>query len=120
MESELPALVVATVEGLGYRNCIRTLFPETDFENDPKTIFALGTDSSSALALIKRDGASRKSRHLDLRTFFLQDLVRRRVVSPFKLPGVANISDIYTKILPNPPQWLLRSLGFYPQEAIKV
>ena len=95
MESELTALVVATVEGLGYRNCIRTLFPDTDFENDPKTIFALGTDSSSALALIKRDGASRKSRHLDLRTFFLQDLVRRRAVAPFKLPGAENIGDFF-------------------------
>ena len=87
--------------------------------DDPKTLLAIGTDSSSALALIKRDGASRRSRHLDLRTFFLQDLARKKVITPFKTPGVENVSDIYTKVLSTPPPWLLKSLGFYPCDGIR-
>ena len=74
----------------------------------------IGTDSQSALMLLKRKGAGRHSRHLDLRISFLQDINARRDFRLYKIGGQDNISDLFTKIHTKPEPWIIRKLGFVP------
>jgi hypothetical protein len=57
------------------------------------------SDSTSALAIVKRRGVGRV-RHLDIRSLFLQDMFRAGVLKALYTPGTENISDLVTKALP--------------------
>jgi len=53
-----------------------------------------------------------RSRHIDIKKYFLRDLVRDKVVKLLKCPGPQNVADALTKSVPGPTlakhrQWLL-------------
>ena len=55
------------------------------------------TDSSAAKSIAMSYGTSRKTRHLDLRYLYMQDLVLQGIVKIKKVPGEDNPSDVFTK-----------------------
>ena len=65
-ESELMALVGGACEGIATRNKWSKLF-----KCSPGMI-VLCTDSSPALGFVKRKGASRRTRHVDTKVYFMQ------------------------------------------------
>ena len=107
MESETSALAAGCVEGMATLNITSTLFPQNVRRN-----IIVGCDSSSALMLCRRSGAGRKSRHLEMRLFFLQDIFRRPEWNLIKISTNENTSDVLTKIISSPPEWCFAKLGF--------
>ena len=65
-ESELMALVGGACESIATRDQWNTLC-----KYSPGTI-VLCTDSSAALGFVKRKGASRRTRHVDTKVYFMQ------------------------------------------------
>ena len=57
------------------------------------------TDSSSGKALASRLGLTRKSKHVQLRFLFMQDLVASGQLKPSKVPSERNPADVLTKYL---------------------
>ena len=109
MEAETAALVLNSVEGLGIYNLAHMLFPQNDRQ------IIISTDISSALMLAQRKGAGRRSRHLDVRLFYIQQLNNDPKVKYTRVPGDQNISDLFTKIHSHPPNWMMLKLGFIPK-----
>jgi histone deacetylase 1/2 len=90
-EAELIALA-ATVSEAQY---VRALLGEIGEEVKIRIV----SDSTSALAIVKRRGVGRV-RHLDIRSLFLQDMFRAGVLKVLYTPGTENIADLFTKALP--------------------
>ena len=55
------------------------------------------TDSSSAKSIASRQGVTKRTRHLDVRFLFLQDLVQKGDLRLVKVPGENNSADLFTK-----------------------
>ena len=106
-ESEISAIVANCVNCLGALNILETIFPG---EN---RIINLATDSSSALLFSARKGAGKRSKHLDTRIYYLQEIHSRKYIRFSKVGGNMNISDLYTKVHSHPVVWMLNKLGFY-------
>ena len=91
-ESELMALVGGACEGIATRdqwskmcNC------------SPKTI-VLCTDSSAALGFVKRKGASRRTRHVDTKVYFMQAWAMEPGQRILKIHGDSQqVADCITK-----------------------
>lgn len=57
------------------------------------------TDSQAAIRVLQANGLQRKSRHVELRICFCQELIKRGTVSLVWVEGHAQIADILTKTL---------------------
>ena len=90
-EAELIALASTVSEA----QFIRALLEEIG----EKVKIRIVSDSTSALAIVKRRGVDRV-RHLDIRLLFLQDMFRAGVLEILDTPGTENIADLFTKPLP--------------------
>ena len=55
------------------------------------------TDSSAAKSIAMSFGTSRKTRHIQLKYLFMQDLIRSNIVKLKKVPGDLNPADVLTK-----------------------
>ena len=55
------------------------------------------TDFSSARSIAKQYGTSRKTRHIQLRYLFMQDLVQSGTLQIYKLAGETHPSDFFTR-----------------------
>ena len=55
------------------------------------------TDSSSGKSIASQHGVSRRTRHVQLRFLFLQELVEIGRIKLKKIDGVKNCADIFTK-----------------------
>ena len=93
-ESELYALCSAVMEALFLRN----LMIESGLGTS-KMIINLYTDSSAAKSLVSRTGPGKKSKHIDLKFLFIQELVLDGRVVVQKVPTVINEADLVTKYL---------------------
>ena len=103
-ESELCAAVAGTVEGLGLRQLAGSIVSQGHRH------LIVGIDSTAALGVIKRKGASRRTRHIEVRGFFLQDVLRRDGHKAVKISSQEMLADCLTKIC-NPPEEHLKKLG---------
>ena len=88
--------------------------------NFPKMIknvnIRIHTDSTAGKSMATRFGTSKKTKHVQLRFLFIQELVASGVVSIKKVAGTSNPSDVMTKyITKDVLQRHLMSLGItYP------
>ena len=55
------------------------------------------TDSSSGKSLAMRDGPGKRTRHVELKHFWIQDLVKDGLLKIKKIAGLENPADILTK-----------------------
>ena len=55
------------------------------------------SDSTAAIGIIKRLGASKKTKHFATKKFWVQSLVRSKVLTIKKVLGKENVADLCTK-----------------------
>jgi hypothetical protein len=80
--------------------CSELLFARNVLEDcgfAQKLILKIHTDSSAGKSMAVRFGASKKSRHIQLRFLFVQHLVRAGVLKVQKIKGNENPADVFTK-----------------------
>ena len=109
-ESELAALVLSTTEALGLRQLAHPILCAGS-NSSPELIVA--SDSSAAISIVKRRGASRRVRHVEMRAFFLQDIFRRDESRLVKIGTASNVADMLTKPVPD-------SKHLWGQAGIKI
>ena len=92
-ESELYGIGSGTAEGLH----IRSFLMESTLAKSVSLV--LYTDSSSAKSIAMQFGTSRKTRHIQLKYLYMQDLVASNIVQIKKIKGEDNPSDLMTKFV---------------------
>ena len=92
-EAELYAINMATIEALNVKSTIEELFKNC------KTNITVYTDSSSAKSITSRRGVTRKTKHIELRQLFVQDLVANGTLQVTKVGTLSNPADIFTKFV---------------------
>jgi len=90
-EAELYAMGTGVLEALHLKNFL----VESGIAS--KTNVILHTDSSAAKSMAARFGATRRTRHIELRYLYLQSLVQTGAIRLSKIAGADNVSDIMTK-----------------------
>ena len=87
--AELYALNSGAKDGLG----VKVILTEMGFKIDLKLL----TDSSAARAMCMRVGHSAKTKHLEIKTLFLQQLVKQKRLTVGKIDTHRNKADVGTK-----------------------
>ena len=87
--AELYALNSGAKDGLG----AKVILTEMGFKIDLRLL----TDSSAARAMCMRVGHNAKTKHLEIKTFFLQQLIQRKRLSVGKIYTHRNKADVGTK-----------------------
>ena len=59
----------------------------------------LHTDSTAAKSIVARSGPGKKSKHIELKCLFLQELIQDGQVRTFKVSAHDNHADLMTKYL---------------------
>jgi hypothetical protein len=104
-EAELYAATAAAQELLW----LKRLLHELGYPTRQPTLYC---DNSSTVALTKDPVFSARSKHIEARYFFLQDLVAAKELHTQHLPGEVNVADVFTKPLAaERHHQLLRLLG---------
>eukprot|EP00971_Amphidinium_carterae_P059450 1175469-Amphidinium_carterae.1 len=81
----------ATIESLHIKQVIEEMaIPEMDTDNVTMTI---NTDSSSGKAVASRLGLNRKSKHVQLRFLYIQDVIQRGELTIKKIPTTHDPAD---------------------------
>eukprot|EP00971_Amphidinium_carterae_P290280 5763549-Amphidinium_carterae.1 len=90
-EAELFAMGQATIESQHVKQVIEEMcIPEMDTQNVTMTI---NTDSSSGKAVASRLGLNRKTKHVQLKFLYIQDVVQRGELIIKKIPTTHNPTD---------------------------
>ena len=92
-EAELYAINMATIEALNVKSTIEELIKNC------KTNSTVYTDSSSAKSITSRRGVTRKTKHIELRQLFVQELVANGTLQVTKVGTLSNPADIFTKFV---------------------
>ena len=73
----------------------------------------IASDSSSALAISNRVGLGTKTKHIDIRALFVQDLIKKKIIRTRKVHTSMNNSDALTKALDARTLWKhVKASGF--------
>ena len=92
-EAELYSVGSATAEGFFVCNFLK------EVKLVGKTILTCSADSTAGKSLASRFGTSKRTRHIDTRLLYMQELVDRGLLRLKKVPGVENLADLGTKHL---------------------
>ena len=92
-EAELYAIGLGASESL----FIRSLLLES--QTAQKVNIKLHTDSTAGKSMATRFGTSKKTKHVQLRFLFIQELVTSGIVAIKKVAGTLNTSDVMTKYI---------------------
>ena len=92
-EAELYAIGLGVSESL----FIRSLLLESQLSKNVNIRIRIHTDSTAGKSMATRFGTSKKTKHVQLRFLFIQELVASGVVSIKKVSGTSNPSDVMTK-----------------------
>ena len=92
-EAELYAIGLGVSESL----FIRSLLLESQLSKNVN--IRIHTDSTAGKSMATRFGTSKKTKHVQLRFLFIQELVASGVVSIKKVSGTSNPSDVMTKYI---------------------
>ena len=65
-----------------------------------KTNLSVFADSNVGKSIVSRFGASRKTKHVELRFLYVQELVASGMIRVRKVLGTLNPADILTKYVP--------------------
>lgn len=90
-EAELYAINTGATEALHIRNLLQEAL------NIKKMNIRIHTDSSSSKSMATRIGSSKKANHIELKHFFIQQLVQHDLVRIIKINTANNTADIFTK-----------------------
>ena len=90
-EAELYAMGTGVLEALR----LRSFLVESGLAS--RIDVTLHTDSSAAKSMASRFGATRRTRHIELRCLYLQNLIQSGTIRLSKIAGSGNVSDIMTK-----------------------
>ena len=126
-ESETIVLLQASQEACGLRQLVEFLrsggeestdiggLSQIDLESSAleRPAVLLVTDSSSARDVLLGDGLFRRTRHLSIAVYFLQSLMKSQTFKILWAPGILQVGDTLTKILPKVTFHNIRiALGF--------
>ena len=96
-EAELYAMGMAIQDALHLKSLLQEMkLPQLATKPFELTVY---TDSSSGKALASKLGLTRKSRHVQLRYLYMQDLVASGQLKLSKIPTDGNPADVLTKYL---------------------
>ena len=110
-EAELYAIGSGICESLH----IRSVLLESGIAS--KVNLTVFTDSSSAKTVSSAFGTTRKTRHVQLKYLFMQNLIHQGIVRMRKVRGDLNPSDILTKgVKPETLRSLLHHFGITAEE----
>lgn len=99
-EAELVALQATCQECIGTSKLIhRILYGIHETEEEEEVVIQLNTDSLSALQLVQAKDVPRKSRHVEVRLFWLRELTSRGRLRIEFQEGSSNCADLLTKCL---------------------
>ena len=95
--------------GLGTSECLflKPLLIEMNITS--RVNIRVFTDSSAGKSMSTRFGASKKTRHVELRFLFMQELVQQGILQVKKVAGTSNPADVLTKYVSR--EVLQRHLG---------
>ena len=95
--------------GLGTSEClfVKSLLIEMNITS--RVNIRVFTDSSAGKSMSTRFGASKKTRHVELRFLFMQELVQQGILQVKKVAGTSNPADVLTKYVSR--EVLQRHLG---------
>ena len=93
-EAELYAIGSGTADALFLRSLVE------EAKLFPKANLCVWTDSTVGKSIVSRFGASRKTKHVQLRYLYVQELVSSGMVRIKKVLGTLNPADILTKYVP--------------------
>ena len=95
-EAELYSIAQATVESLAIKRFIQEL-KSAILSRDVK--ITIKTDSSAGKTMASRLGISRKSKHIELKHLWIQDVLSEGIISLEKVGTHHNPSDVLTKFV---------------------
>ncbi len=98
-EAELAAAVAATTEAIGIRQLYRTMSDQEPTIADPVRGIVIAMDAMAAVQLLRRKGCSKRMRHVEIRAFYMQDLVARGLTI-HKVGTLEMAADTLTKWMP--------------------
>ena len=109
-EAELYAINTGTTEALHFQNLL------TDLLNNSKANIKIHTDSSSGKSIATRIGTGKKTKHVELKHLFIQQLVALNHLRIIKIHTNDNPADIFTKyVSAETLQRHLHSVGLHVQ-----
>ena len=109
-EAELCAINTGTAEALHFQNLL------TDLLNSNKANIKIHTDSSSWKSIATRIGTGKKTKHVELKHLFIQQLVALNHLRTIKIHTNSNPADIFTKcVSAETLQRHLHSVGLHVQ-----
>ena len=115
-EAELYAMGMAIQDALHLQSLLQEMKLQQLAKPFELTVY---TDSSSGKALASKLGLTKKSKHVQLRFLFMQDLVASGQLKLSKIPSEKNPADILTKYLPaSTLHKLLPKLGVVTRELL--
>ena len=94
MEAETIAISVAAKEALWLRKLCEELFIKSVLK-----LLMINSDSESALKAIKNPVFHARTKHFDLRHYFMRDVVAKGELTVGYIPETENPADIFTKSL---------------------
>jgi hypothetical protein len=95
-EAEYMAVTHAIQEGIWLKSLFTALHVPTPLP------IVLYVDNTGAIALSKEARFHIRSKHIDIRYYFIREYIENGVFLPNWLPSHKNVSDILTKALPRP------------------
>ena len=105
--SSLESELVASCEAAKYCIWLKRLFHETGYKVRPKVLI----DNTACISSIKNHQISRRSKHIEVRFFFVREKAESGEFTVHHVGTEDNISDIFTKILNRIRFQKLRSLA---------
>ena len=99
-QAEYNACAFATIMGM---HVIQVFNKFHNLHADSPLTMALFVDSSSAIAMMKNEKDSKKTRHIQRRVHFVRTARIDGTIQPWKIPGPDNPADIGTKNLAGAP-----------------
>jgi len=75
------------------RICLALLYP-------PQALMNMRIDNQSALALMRNNTSSQRTKHIDVAFHFVREKVADKVLVPTYIPTVKMVADMLTKALP--------------------
>ncbi|CAB0007001.1 unnamed protein product, partial [Nesidiocoris tenuis] len=96
--SSTEAELVAASTGIQEAIWLRLLLRDMGFEqNSPTLIYE---DNQSCIKYIENEKASARIKHLDVRKYYMKDLIKKKEIALEYCPSEDNLADLLTKALP--------------------
>ena len=109
-EAEIYAIGYGVMETIFLRSFLR------EVNLSPRVTITICTDSIAGKSMATRYGASRRTRHIELRYFYMQSLVVSGLLKIAKVGGAENVADLGTKYVDKATLARMRELvGILPE-----